>query len=126
MLTEAITQNEPAEGKLYVPQFKEMRFLGPTGKADFEVWLNQNTAFTIYLENLGQDMTVLYIHESGEILHCDFHGKMYNGMFVNLDTLQPGKCVEMYIKDLGSFEPFVRLIIEEVEATKSQKGGEVC
>ena len=88
-------------------QFKEFTF---KTAGDFNTWLMKTSAKAIHFEDKGQDMRTMYVHKSGEILHCDFHARIYNGKFVGMESLNPGKPV--LILEGESFEPQHRLIIE--------------
>ena len=68
------------------PKFKELTF---DSEELFQSWLKENTAKIINL-NPVFDITKIWVHSSGEILHCDFHGRIYNGKFINLKSLKIG------------------------------------
>lgn len=116
----AKNQNSETAEK-YVPQFKDLFFSGKDGKSHFAKWLRDTRSYVVHLMDFGQDLLMIHVHESGEILHCNAQGNIYNGMFVNLEKLQNGECLEMYIRDLGSFEPFVRLVIDLVTGPQNEE-----
>lgn len=91
-------------------QFKNKTF---STNAAFLTWLGNNTSKKIALLDLGQDMQRIHIHESGEILHCDFQSSIYNGKFVNIDNIKIGQTLEIY-EDGKGFIPYGRLIIDEI------------
>lgn len=88
------------------PQFKELTF---KSQKEFDKWLSEKAKCQIDLVDFGQDMQRIYVHESGEILHCDFQESIYNGKFVdNIDKLEPGTCLVIDGVEMG------RLIIEQI------------
>lgn len=66
-------------------QFKTVQF---NSDKEFRTWLNSTTSHKIFLSDLGQDMQIIWIHSSGEILHCDFYASIYNGKFVDMEALE--------------------------------------
>ena len=81
---------------------------------EFEGWLLAITSKKIQLKDLGSDMQVIYIHESGEILHTDFFSGMYNGRFINIEKLEVGKPIELYDEEKNEFIAYGGLIPEEI------------
>lgn len=94
------------------PQFAGLNFLNLSA---FKAWLKNHTWKIIEFQDLGQDMQRMYIHKSGEILHCDFHSQLYNGKFVNLDTLNIGEKLQTYSDKRGNYTTWTRLIIENIK-----------
>lgn len=93
------------------PQFKEVSF---KKTINFKTWLKATTFKKVNLEDKGQDMQNVFIHSTGEILHCDFHAGIYNGKFVNLNALGEGQALEIYNHIDGTFSPLNGLIINKV------------
>jgi len=116
-----VTIETPTEK--YVPQFKGLFFPGIDGKSKFSKWLMETRSYVVHLMDFGQDITIMHVHESGEILHCDAHSNIYNGAFVNLENLKNGECIELFSKDKGKFEPYIRLVIDLVTVKQKVKGG---
>lgn len=54
---------------------------------EFHLWLEEITSKKILLKDLGQDMQMIWVAQSGEIIHCDFHASIYNGKFINMQEL---------------------------------------
>ena len=65
-------------------QFKEITFKSET---EFNEWLKKITHKKIFLKDKGQDLMKLWVSESGEILHANMQSSIWNGRFVNMDTL---------------------------------------
>lgn len=65
-------------------QFKEITFKSET---EFNEWLEKITHKKIFLKDKGQDLMKLWVSESGEILHANMQSSIWNGRFVNMDTL---------------------------------------
>lgn len=86
------------------PQFKELRF---ETEELFQEWLKATTAKVIRLEDLGQDMQVIHVHETGEILHCDWNSRIYNGKFMS--NPEVGKPL------IIDGDTYARLIVESMD-----------
>lgn len=65
-------------------KFKEITF---KSEKEFNKWLEETTAKKIFLKDKGQDLMKIHIAESGEILHTNAQAAIWNGRFVNLETL---------------------------------------
>ena len=65
-------------------QFKELMFKSET---EFNEWLEKTTHKKIFLKDKGQDLMKLWVSESGEILHANMQSYIWNGRFVNMETL---------------------------------------
>lgn len=65
-------------------QFKEITFKSET---EFNGWLEKTTHKKIFLKDKGQDLMKLWVSESGEILHANMQSSIWNGRFVNMETL---------------------------------------
>lgn len=96
------------------PQFKELTF---KSRSAFNAWLKNTTSKTITFQDFGQDMQRMHIHKSGEILHCDFHGNLYNGLFVNLEVLKVGEMLQTFSVEEGIIK-WTRLVIAKINETK--------
>lgn len=90
------TENETTVTKDFTPQFKELKF--KTNPA-FEEWLKKTTAKKVFFKDNGQDLLKIWVHESGEILHCNLQGVVWNGMFVNLDALAEGSKAQFWYSE---------------------------
>ncbi|MBB4117881.1 hypothetical protein GGR32_000153 [Mesonia hippocampi] len=95
------------------PQHVNKRF---ANQASFNAWLDKTYDKKIILSDFGQDMTKLYIDEHGEILHCNFHAHIYNGRFVNTESLT--EFVPLEILENGSWKRKDGLLIEEIKNNK--------
>lgn len=65
-------------------QFKEITFKSET---EFNEWLEKTTHKKIFLKDKGQDLMKLWVSESGEISHANMQSSIWNGRFVNMETL---------------------------------------
>ena len=65
-------------------QFKEITF---KSEKEFNEWLEKTTHEKIFLKDKGQDLMKLWVSESGEILHANMQSSIWNGRFVNMETL---------------------------------------
>jgi hypothetical protein len=83
--------------------------------AEFEDWMSKMTFKKIHLEDRGQDMQLIFVHKSGEILNTDFNVSLYLGKFVDLENLDQGKCLRVYDKDLKEFDNYSGLVISKIE-----------
>lgn len=93
------------------PQFKDLTF---KSQKEFNEWLGKTADKQIILEDLAHDLTKIWVHESGEILHCNFHANIYNGKFINMDILD--KFAPLQID--GEF--FYGLIVEQIKDLKNE------
>lgn len=80
---------------------------------DFNEWLGKTAVKKISLSDLGQDMQNIWIDARGEILHCDFHARLYNGKFVNLESLDEFCPIE--ILENGSWSRQMGLLVDEIK-----------
>lgn len=89
-------------------------YLDKTFKSNkhFKEWLEKTTFARIKLAELGQDMTQIYVAESGEILHCNFHESIYKGKFINMKEATVFRQLE--ILENGKWVIKTGLLIEEV------------
>ena len=64
-----------------IPQHQNVKF---DNDADFKIWLEENTSYTVEFFDDGQDLIRFYVAENNEILHGDYFGAatIYNGCFV--------------------------------------------
>lgn len=92
-------------------KFKDLRF---NSEAEFNEWLKEVTHTIIDLEDNGQDMQRIWLHESGEILNCDFHQSIYSGKFVDMQTLAVGNPLKIWNEETKQYEVYHRLVIETV------------
>jgi len=72
---------------MVAPQFKELRF---KSEKEFKVWLDSHTSKIVHLVDNGQDLMCIWLHESGEIVHCNAQGGIWNGKFVDMAKLKAG------------------------------------
>ena len=98
-------------------QFRDVVFSGKTAHADFKKWLKQNTKWVLHLVDSGQDLQRMNIHESGEILDCDFFGRIYNGRFLNTKFLELDHPIIIW--DKVEWKAMLGLVIESIEESKS-------
>lgn len=92
-------------------QFKEVRF---STMQEFQQWLDFHAKYKVDFEDRGQDLQQMSIHESGEILHCDFNANIYNGKFVELPIVQ-GEAIKVFDRESGFFIPYYGLVVESVK-----------
>lgn len=90
-------------------QFRELTFPSET---ELDQWLKETTFKTIYFEDLGQDLQRMWVHKSGEILHCDYHSRIYSGKFVDLEALIIGKPLKIWDNDNQRFDTYHKLCID--------------
>ena len=81
---------------------------------EFDQWLAKTTFKELILADLGQDMTKIYVAESGEILHCNFHSTIYNGRFVNMAELSEFCPIE--ILENGQWIRKMGLLVDEIKS----------
>jgi hypothetical protein len=93
-------------------KFKDFAFKSKEAMFD---WLNYTTFKVINLKDYGQDMQKIWIHESGEILNCDFHSRIYNGRFVDLKQIKVGDCLRIREEGKRNYVRYGRLVIESTE-----------
>jgi hypothetical protein len=94
-----------------ISQFDKLRF---ESKKIFDEWLEKTTFKKIYIKDMGQDMRVIWTHECGEILHCDFHTDIYRGLFVDMKKLTVGDYLRIYDKHEHRFNMYMGLFVEGV------------
>lgn len=97
------------ENTLLEPKYKEVVF---STQEEFEDWLASTTYKELIFDDLGQDLRRMHIDERGEILHCNYHGRIYNGSFVNLKELEEFTPVQILEK--GAWVVKYGLLINEI------------
>jgi len=90
-------------------KFKELTF---KNKEAFDKWLNENTFKTIHLKDYGQDMLTIWVHETGEILHSDFHSRIYAGLFVDTKKLAVEYYLDIWDEDKNKYVLHLGLLID--------------
>ena len=68
-------------------QFKGLRF---KSEKEFSEWLNSHTYKIVRLADNGQDLLCIWLHKSGEIIHCNAQSGIWNGKFVDMEKLEVG------------------------------------
>ena len=99
------------------PQFKELKFKSLTELND---WLRKLTSKLIRLEDNGQDMQMIWVHQSGEILNCDYNSRFYLGKFIDMNALKKGNPLRIWNKKNQDYKNYNRLIIRKINSYKSQ------
>lgn len=92
-------------------KFKDLKF-----KSEFEMyeWLKSVTYKVIYLEDKGQDMQRIWVHETGEIINCDFHSSIYCGKFIDMKKLVIGNPINIWDEEKNKYKNYGGLIIEAI------------
>lgn len=103
--------------KKMIPQFKDVQF---RSKSKYEEWLAKMTYMVLQFADLGQDLSTMCLHNSGEILDCDFNEDIYNGKFVNLHAVYQGEAIEIYNPDSQSWQKMGGLIVEDFAVDRSK------
>lgn len=101
------------------PQFLNKRF--STNKVFFN-WLGETSKLKISFEDKGQDLQNMWVHSTGEILHCDFHARIYNGKFVNINEIKVGEPVLIYNDENSSYDIMHGLVVSDLKT--NNEGGE--
>ena len=55
----------------------------------------------------------MWVHRTGEILHCDFCARVYNGRFVNVDEIKVGEPVLIYNNESSSYDIMHGLVVSD-------------
>ena len=92
-------------------QFLEYRF---KNEELFKEWLRSIWSKKIRLVDKGQDMTAMWIHETGEILHCNFHASIYDGRFVDLESLQECSAIRLWNNESLEWDVMNNLVVESI------------
>lgn len=92
-------------------KFKHLKF---NSYKELDKWLKENTFKVITLKDYGQDMQKIWVHESGEILNCDFHGSIYNGKFINMKKLVVGNHLNIWNDEKNRYVIYSKLFVEEL------------
>lgn len=84
------------------PKFKHLRF---ETKKEFEEWLYRTYTFRIELVGL-QDLTTIFIAESGEILHTNLQSSIWCGKFADVDLSKHDEInyIKIFNNDLLKWE----------------------
>jgi len=93
-------------------QFKELTF--KTDK-EWKQWLEENTHKRIQFKDNGQDLMVINVSETGEIIDCNMQSMIWNGRFVNLKKIEPDKAIRLWNPISGGKWKTYDFIIESVQ-----------
>lgn len=100
-----------SEEVMLKPKYAEKRF---DSEEEFDSWLAKTAFKKIMLDDLGQDMTKMYVAETGEVLHCNFHASIYNGRFINMAELSEFCPIE--ILENGQWVRKMGLLVNEIKS----------
>lgn len=105
--------NKPAltTENMKVSKFRNLKF---KNEAKLNAWLKINTYFKIGLKDYGQDMLTIWVHETGEILNCDFHSRIYSGKFLDMGRLDVGNYINIWDNEKKRYNVYKKLIIESL------------
>ena len=92
-------------------KFKDLIF---NSYKELNKWLKENTFKVITLKDYGQDMQKIWVHESGEILYCDFHGSIYIGKFIDMKKLVVGNHLNIWDDEKNRYIIYSKLFVEEL------------
>lgn len=90
-------------------KFKDLKF---NSEAEMNEWLKKVTYKVIDLKDNGQDMQRIWVHETGEILNCDFHSSIYCGKFIDMKKLAVGNHLNIWDEEKKRYKIYERLFIE--------------
>lgn len=93
-------------------KYKELIFRSEAG---LNRWLLKMTHQIVDFKDLGQDMSRMWIHETGEILHCDFHSKLYSGRFIEREKVEVGKPINIWDNENSRYDTYQNLVVEEIK-----------
>jgi hypothetical protein len=90
-------------------KFKDLKF---KSKVEMNEWLKKVTHKVIDLKDNGQDMQRIWVHETGEILNCDFHSSIYCGKFIDMKKLVVGNHLNIWDDEKKRYKIYQGLFIE--------------
>jgi hypothetical protein len=93
-------------------QFKDQKF--GTDRA-FRVWLEHHWYYMITFYDHKQDLSVMWIHKSGEILHSDFSQAVYAGKFVDTNLIKRDQPLRIFNPNTLQYDTYKGLVIEAVD-----------
>ncbi len=98
------------ENVILKPMYKDVTF-----KSDkkFKQWIEFLTVYEIDFSDPDIDLQKMHLAKSGEILHCDYHGSIYNGKFVNIKNLDIAKPIQIQ-DETGEWISYNRLLPEKI------------
>ena len=91
------------------PQFTKITF---TDQEAFGNWLNEHTFKLIHLDGYDSDMSTIWVHETGEILHSDFHSRIYSGRFLNMNKLVVGNPLHIWDDQKNRYVFYGGLVVD--------------
>lgn len=98
------------------PQYKDLTF---ATKKKFEKWLNTTTYCIIDLEDCGQDLLRIWAAKTGEILHCNLQGRIWNGKFINMEELEEFVPFGLWIPLTRDWSRFM-VPVKKIKYTKNE------
>lgn len=90
-------------------KFKDLKF---NSEVEMNEWLKKVTYKIIDIKDNGQDMQRIWIHETGEILNCDFHSSIYCGKFIDMKKLAISNYFNIWDEIKKRYEIYEGLFIE--------------
>lgn len=103
---------------LYVPIYNRLSF---DDFLQLLEWLKKTAIYRIHLKETGVDISRIWVDFRGEILYTDYSQKIYIGKFLNCFNLKPNEVIEVFNYEKSAFEPYSRLIVEEVHDLRSEQ-----
>lgn len=86
-----------------IPKFKDQKF---DNEQLLKLWLLRTASEILHLEDNGQDLLTLWIHESGEVLHADMQSSIWTGSFIDIDRLHNESEVYMYVPAVDEWKEY--------------------
>jgi len=95
-------------------KYSQFRLLTFKSKEDLSDWLNKTAFRIINLKGYGQDMLTIWAHDTGEILHCDFHSQIYTGKFIDMKKLCTGNHLNIWDDRKNRYVIYENLFVESL------------
>ena len=77
-------------------QYQNLQF---DDREAFNGWLDETTHCTVEFQDMGQDLIKIWVAQSGEILHANLQASIWNGRFVNMESLTDFAPIYLQKKD---------------------------
>lgn len=79
--------------KQLIPEFKSLKF---NSEKEFIEWLTKTTYKKIHFKDNGQDLLIIWIADTGEILHANLQASIWDGKFVNLENMDKNTNIQFW------------------------------
>lgn len=96
--------------ELPISKFKDIVF---KSEKEFSSQLTTNMKYIVELDG-SQDLSKIWVHESGEILHCNMQASVWNGAFIDIKKSEEECRLWLYHPSYDKDYKLMDFIVEKI------------